>query len=87
MSKLIYDNVRDQFTYGYDRGQILDGVVSLDPDTGEYVVVDSDGVAFSSQAFFKTIEGKQVRFTCATYETISTIEQLMKSAQTSKNGV
>lgn len=76
-----YDNLRDQFTYGYDRGQILDGTVVLDPDTKEYVIVDIDGIAFSPQAFFKTMAGKQIRFTCASYESIATIEELMKKAQ------
>ena len=60
---LKYDNVRDQFTYGYDRGQILDGTVTLDPETGEYILVDIDDVAFSPQEFLKTMVGKQVRFT------------------------
>jgi len=75
-----YDNVRDQFKYGYDRGQILDGTVVHDSERDEYVLVDIDGVAFSSQEFFKTIVGKQVRFTCASFETISNIEEMMKNA-------
>ena len=80
--KFVYDNVRDQFTYGYDRGQILDGKVVHDPDRNEYILVDADGVAFSTQEFFKTMLGKEVRFTCASYETISTIESMLKATQT-----
>jgi hypothetical protein len=76
-----YDNERDQFKYGYDRGQILDGKITLDPERNEYVLVDGDGIAFSSQEFFKTLVGKDVRFTCASYETISTIESLLKATQ------
>lgn len=75
-----YDNIRDQFKYGYDRGQILDGIVTYDPERNEYVVVDIDGIAFSPQEFLKTVVGKQVRFTCASFETISNIEQMMQSA-------
>ncbi len=82
---LKYDNVRDQFTYGYDRGQILDGTVTLDPETGEYILVDIDDVAFSPQEFLKTMVGKQVRFTCASYETIATIERMLKATQV-RNG-
>ena len=80
-----YDNVRDQFTYGYDRGQILDGKVIFDEERKEYVLLDVDGVAFSSQEFLKTMLGKDVRFTCASYETISTIEQMLKATQ-QRNG-
>ena len=80
-----YDNVRDQFTYGYDRGQILDGTVIFDEERKEYVLLDVDGVAFSSQEFLKTMLGKDVRFTCASYETISTIEQMLKATQ-QRNG-
>ena len=81
-----YDNVRDQFKYGYDRGQILDGTVVHDPDRDEYVIVDIDGIAFSPREFLKTIVGKQVRFTCASFETISNIEQMMKDALARQNG-
>jgi hypothetical protein len=77
-----YDNVRDQFKYGYDRGQILDGTIAHDPERNEFVIVDLDGVAFSVQEWFKLNVGKQVRFTCASFETLSTIEQMMKAAQT-----
>lgn len=80
-----YDNVRDQFKFGYDRGQILDGTIVHDKDRDEYVIVDPDGVAFSTQEWFKLNEGKQVRFTCASFETIATIEQMMKAAQ-QRNG-
>jgi len=79
---LVYDNTRDQFTYGYDRGQILDGKVVFDEERKEYVLIDSDGIAFSSQEFLKTMLDKTVRFTCASYETISTIEKMLKATQT-----
>lgn len=79
-----YDNVRDQFKFGYDRGQIIDGTIVYDPEKSEHVIVDSDGVAFSTQEWFRINEGKQVRFTCASFETMATIEQMLKAAQ-SKN--
>ncbi len=76
-----YDNTRDQFSYGYDRGQILDGTIIQDPETQEYVIVDADGIAFSSQEWFKRNIGKQVRFTCASYETLATIEQMLQASK------
>ncbi len=78
---LKYDNVRERFTHGYDAGQILDGTVTLDPERNELVIVDDDGVAFSSQEYLKTLVGKRVRFTCASFETLSTMEQMYRDAQ------
>jgi hypothetical protein len=80
-----YDNVRDQFKFGYDRGQIIDGTIVHDPEKGEYVIVDSDGSAFSTQEWFKLNEGKQVRFTCASFETIATIERMIQATR-ERNG-
>ena len=51
----------------------------MDPETGGYILVDIDDVAFSPQEFLKTMVGKQVRFTCASYETIATIERMLKA--------
>jgi len=77
-----YDNVREQFTYGYDAGQVVEGEVVLDPERNEYVIVDDEGIAFSTQEYIKTLVGKKVRFTCATFETLENIERMIQEAQT-----
>ena len=72
-----FDNDRDRFAHGYDAGTIVDGEVRQDPNTGEYVLVDEDGVAFSPQALLKSLAGKRVRFTCISFEAMENIEKIM----------
>jgi len=77
-----YDNDRNRFTYGYDAGQVVEGEIQQDPDTKEFVLVDDEGIAFSTQEFMKTLVGKKVRFTCATFETLENIEKMIAKANT-----
>lgn len=76
-----YDNSRDRYAAGYDAGLIVDGEVVLDVNTGEYVLLDEDGNAFSSQTVLKELLGKKVRMSCATYETIETVTEMLKQVQ------
>lgn len=75
-----YDNVRDRNLYGYDAGNIVDGEVILDAMTGEYVILDDDGKAFSTQALLKSLVGKKVRLTCISFEAIETLEKIIAQA-------
>ncbi len=75
-----YDNVRDRKKFGYDAGNIVDGEVVLDPDTGEYVLLDEDGKAFSTQELFKLLVGKKVRLTCVSFESMENIEKMIAKA-------
>jgi hypothetical protein len=72
-----YDNARDRNLYGYDAGNIIDGEVVLDGATGEYVVVDDDGKAFSTQELLKSLAGKKVRLTCISFDAIEAIEKMV----------
>ena len=72
-----YDNERDRKTYGYDAGSIVDGVVTVDPSTGEHVLVDDDGLAFSSQEVLKTLVGKKVRMTMIGFDSIEELQNLL----------
>ena len=81
-----YDNDGDRYTHGWDAGSIVDGDVCLDPDTGEYVVVNEDGKAFSSQAVLKQLEGKKIRITLVSFEIMDTIEKMMVKARTQQDG-
>ncbi len=74
---MIYDNERDRTKYGYDAGIVMDGEVTLDPATGEFVLLDEDGVAFSSQEVLRGLVGKRVRMTCISFEAIQTIEGML----------
>lgn len=77
MSKFTYDNDRDRYANGFDAGTIVDGEVRQDPDTGEYVVVDEDGRAFSSQALLRALAGKNVRLTCISFDAMESIEKMV----------
>jgi hypothetical protein len=72
-----YDNKRERNLYGYDAGNIVDGQVVLDPSTNEYVILDEDGVAFSTQKLLKSLDGQKVRITCISFESIEKIEQML----------
>ncbi len=76
-----YDNDRDRLTHGYDAGVIVDGEVVHDPDTGEYVLLDEDGRAFSSQQLLKLLSGKRVRLTCISFEAMESLEKLVHQSQ------
>jgi hypothetical protein len=77
-----YDNERDRTRYGYDAGNIVDGVVTLDQARGEYVVVDDDGIGFSVQDLFKSLLNKRVRFTCISFDSMEELEKLLVSSRT-----
>lgn len=74
-----FDNSRDRNSYGYDAGNIVDGVVSKDTTRNEYVLIDEDGVGFSSQEVLKGLEGKKVRLTIISFESIEAMEKLLSS--------
>ena len=76
-----FDNERDRMKFGFDAGNIIDGVVTTNPETGEFVVVDDEGLAFSTQELLKSLLGKKVRITCISFEAIETIERLMLAQQ------
>jgi hypothetical protein len=76
-----YDNSRDRKQYGYDAGNIVDGVVTSDPSTGELVLVDEDGIAFSSQSVLRELLGKKVRMTIVSFESIEELEKLLARHQ------
>lgn len=75
-----YDNDRDRFAHGYDAGAIVDGEVRQDISTGEYVVVDDDGKAFSSQELLRALVGKRVRVTCISFDAMESIEKMVAQA-------
>lgn len=76
-----YDNVRDRHKHGFDAGQIVDGEVTKDPDTGRFVIVDDEGVAFDPQAALGTLEGEQVRLTMVSHRSIQRAQDLMDAAR------
>lgn len=87
MGKILeYDNVRDSKSYGYDSGVIVEGKVVLDEDKNEFVVVDDDGKAFSTQDFLKSHLGRSVRFTCIDMESAEHIEKMLQNLQAGQPG-
>ncbi len=76
-----YDSERERHQYGYDAGNIIDGDVVYDEERKEYVVVDDDGLAFSTQDLLKTLVGKKVRLTCISFEAIEDLEKMLIASQ------
>lgn len=79
-----YDNERDQHAHGYDAGQIIDGEVVKDPDTGHFVLVDEDGIGFDPQAALESLNGQTIRMTMISHRSLQRAEELMASLQGSE---
>lgn len=76
-----YDNERDQLTHGFDAGLIVDGTVVLDEVTRRFVVVDEDGKGFDPQVALQRLSGKKIRMTMISFESMETIEDMLRRAQ------
>lgn len=74
-------NDTDRFSGGFDAGEIQDGIVSLDGETGNYVLVDEDGRIFDIQMALSTLVGKQIRCTIVSLEAMEQMEKMMLKAQ------
>ena len=74
-------NDKDRFAYGYDAGNIVEGVVTLDAATGEYILVDEEGDRFNPQKALATLVGKKVRITMISYEALESMEKMYEAAQ------
>jgi hypothetical protein len=71
------DNDRDRYSYGYDAGNIIDGVVHLDLSTNKFVLIDDDGEVFDPNAVLQTLMGKKVRITMISFESMEALEKLL----------
>jgi hypothetical protein len=74
------DNDQDRFLHGYDAGVIVDGTVKFDSDRSCFVLVDDEGVVFNPQEVLKSLEGKQIRITLVSFESLQKMEEMMKSS-------
>lgn len=70
MSDIEYDNERDRHSYGFDVGNIVDGVVTKDEETGRYVIVDEDGIGFDVLLALKSLVGEKVRVTMISFKSM-----------------
>jgi hypothetical protein len=70
----------DRYSYGYDAGNIIDGVVRQDPDTKMCTIVDEDGEEFVPQAVLETLIGKKVRMTMISFEALENMEKIYEAA-------
>lgn len=80
MPRIRYDNERDRNAHGFDAGNIIDGTVTLDEETGRYVLVDEDGLGFDPQAALQALAGKKVRMTLISFESIIELENMYRAA-------
>ncbi|KKL98945.1 hypothetical protein LCGC14_1819350 [marine sediment metagenome] len=78
-----FDNERDRHAYGYDAGQIIDGEVRKDLDTGHYILVDEDGVGFDPQVALESLAGQTVRLTLISHRSLQRATELMDAVQSS----
>jgi len=72
-----YGDILNREQLGYDAGHILDGEVVLDEVRGEYVLLDDEGQAFSTQDLLKSLVGKKVRLTCVSFEAMQNLERML----------
>lgn len=72
-----FDNERDRYASGFDAGQIVDGVVQLDGNTGRYVLVDDSGMGYDPQAVLEHLEGQKIRITIIRLDAIADIENMI----------
>lgn len=75
------DDNDDRFAYGFDAGNIVDGIVQKDPVTGEFFLVDDDGEKFNPQRALATMVGKRVRMTMVSFEALENLEKMYLAAQ------
>lgn len=75
-----FDNTRDRYAHGYDAGIIVSGTVS--EEDGRLILVDDDGVAFDPSQVLRDLRGKQIRMTIMTFETMQTMEDMIKRGRT-----
>ncbi len=65
---------------GLDIGSIVDGTVTLDKETGNYVLIDDDGVVFDPVLILKSLLGKKTRITIISFESIVILEDIYKQS-------
>lgn len=75
-----YKTDENQFLSGFDAGSIMDGTITQDPDTKEWVIVDDDGFAYSLQKALSQYDGKKVRMTCVSLEAMDYLQKLLSGS-------
>jgi hypothetical protein len=76
-----YDNKRDQFQHGFDAGLIIDGIVTLDPNTQRFVLVDEDNKGLDLQVALQHLDGKRIRLTIVSFETMEALESMLNATR------
>lgn len=64
-----------------DVGQIVDGRVEVDPETGSVVLLDDDGSSFDPLAALSCLLGKKVRLTLVSFEAIEEMEKVLSKIE------
>ena len=68
-----------------DTGIVMDGVVNIDPLTGDVCLRDSEGQNFPVEAHLKSLVGKEIRFTCIALESMEKLMNLLNQYQGQSN--
>lgn len=75
--KSVLSVMDDRFAYGFDAGNIVDGTVSVDPDSGEIFLLDEeDGSKFFPKEALSSLIGKKVRMTVVSFEAMEAMEAM-----------
>lgn len=65
-------------------GTLVEGVVERDPMTDRFVIKSLDGagkvVVFDPQTALASVEGKEVRFTLASFENLQKLAEMVENA-------
>jgi len=70
-----FDNDRGRYKHGMDIGTIVEGTVVS--HEGRFIIVDEDEIAFDPQIVLSTLEGKKIRLTMVSFETLENIEKML----------
>lgn len=64
------DNTQDRYAYGYDAGQIVEGVILYDDESKTHVIVNSNGIGYSTEQVLSTLVGQKVRLNLVMMEIV-----------------
>jgi len=66
-------------SHEFDVGEIIDGVILYDDQLNKYIIMDDEGTKFDIQSAFEKLNGKKVRLTLISFDSMDKIEDFLKS--------
>ena len=70
----------DRLKYGYDAGNIVDGVVTIDAESDSYLIVDCDGDVFDVKKALQSLVGRRIRLTMISFDALDNMKEMYENA-------